>query len=122
MRFDSALLFVGLIAMTPIPAHAQNSAPPSAARLTRFESWQPETSLDAQVRASAVHPITRSSQERRHAVVGGLIGAVGGVAVCTIISNLADDSAGGFSTCTLKGYLLTGAAGFVLGFAVGWLI
>jgi hypothetical protein len=54
--------------------------------------------------------------------VGGLIGAVGGVVVCTVISNLADDSADGFSTCTLKGYLLTGAAGFALGFAVGWFI
>jgi hypothetical protein len=41
--------------------------------------------------------------------------------LCTAISTLSDDSAdGGISFCPFDTYLLMGAAGFVLGAAIGW--
>ena len=90
-------------------------------RLTRFESWRSEALLDSHVSTPSVRTVTSSQHGARRALVGGVIGAVGGVVFCTAVSNVANDSAGGFSTCTLKGYLLTGSVGFALGFAVGWL-
>lgn len=56
----------------------------------------------------------------RSAVIGGIIGSVAGVVVCTGISSLTNDSAdGGFSTCTTKGNLLFATGGFAVGAAVG---
>ena len=50
----------------------------------------------------------------------GLEGVVAGE---TAISTLADDSAdGGLAACPVDTYLLIGAAGFGLGFAIGWAI
>ena len=47
--------------------------------------------------------------------------AVVGLALCTAISTLADDSAdGGLAACPVDTYLLFGAAGLGLGFAIGW--
>jgi hypothetical protein len=64
-----------------------------------------------------------SLQRTRNALIGGVIGAAAGVAVCTVISNIADDAAEDrFTTCTAKGYLLTGGIGFALGFGIGWVI
>jgi hypothetical protein len=62
------------------------------------------------------------SRRGRRALIGGAIGAVAGLAVCTVISNLTDERVRGFSTCTWKGYLLTGGIGFGVGFAAGWLL
>jgi len=54
-------------------------------------------------------------------LIGGLIGAVAGVAMCTLISNAFFNEAGGFSTCTTTGNLMFAGGGLAVGFAVGWL-
>ena len=60
---------------------------------------------------------------RRHALIGGAIGAVAGFALCATISTLADDSAGGgVSFCPLDTALLIMGGGFALGAAIGWAI
>ncbi|HEX6644300.1 MAG TPA: hypothetical protein VF037_06470 [Gemmatimonadales bacterium] len=73
-----------------------------------------------------IRPILSPSASRerlRNAVIGGVVGAAAGAVVCTVISNIADDAAEDrFTTCTAKGYLLTGGIGFALGFGVGWVI
>jgi hypothetical protein len=62
-----------------------------------------------------------TTNRKRRALIGGLIGAAAGVVACTTISTLADDSAdGGLSFCPLDSYLLIGGAGFVIGAAIGW--
>jgi hypothetical protein len=68
--------------------------------------------------------VSPTSQDRkRHALIGGAIGTVAGLAFCTAVSTLANDSAeGGLSFCPLDSYLLTGAAGFALGFGIGWIL
>ena len=124
MRYGYVLLILGLGAAVPARAHAQDSAvsPPHE---SRFELWRPEISSHFQpstLQRPSIPGVPGSQRGTRHALLGGAIGAASGVVVCTVISNLANDSAGGFSTCTLKGYLLTGGAGFALGFLVGWLI
>lgn len=53
-------------------------------------------------------------------VIGGLIGAVAGVAVCTLFSNAFFNEGEGFSTCTTKGNLMFAGGGLAVGFAVGW--
>jgi hypothetical protein len=53
--------------------------------------------------------------------IGGVIGAVAGLATCTAISNAIADEGTGFSTCTTKGNLMFAGGGMVLGFVIGWL-
>ena len=50
----------------------------------------------------------------KRVVVGGVLGAVVGVAACTAISNLIEEE-GGFHTCTAKGNVLFGLGGAVVG-------
>jgi len=57
----------------------------------------------------------------RRGVIGGLIGAVAGLATCTLISTAFFNEGGGMSTCTTEGNLAFAGGGFALGFAVGWL-
>lgn len=84
-----------------------------------FASW--ETSVP-EISAEAVRMPFTSGRRVRNALIGGMIGAAAGAVVCTAISNLADDAAvDRFTTCTAKGYLLTGGVGFSAGFLVGWL-
>lgn len=65
-------------------------------------------------------PQTTDAHRTRNAVIGGVIGSVVGIGVCTGISSLMNDSAkGGFSTCTTKGNLAFAAGGFVAGALVG---
>jgi ABC-type branched-subunit amino acid transport system permease subunit len=67
--------------------------------------------------------VAPAQNRRRHALLGGAIGAVAGVVFCTAVSTLANDSAeGGVSFCPLDSYLLIGGAGFALGFAIGWVV
>lgn len=60
------------------------------------------------------------SRRLRRGVLGGVIGAVAGVATCTLISNVFFNEGGGMSTCTTKGNLAFAGGGFAAGFAVGW--
>jgi len=63
-----------------------------------------------------------TNNRERNALLGGLIGGVAGVVTCTVISNLAKDPGTGFSTCTTKGYLIFGGAGFGIGALIGALV
>lgn len=87
-------------------------------------AFNPNVSLRAAVRyAVAVAPQDRQSHRARNALIGGAIGSVVGVAVCTGFSTLMNDSArGGFSTCTVSGNLLFGVGGFAVGAVVGSLV
>jgi hypothetical protein len=118
-----AALIAGLVLATAGTAPAQSPRPLSAIPPIRFESWQASVPFDRGLTPAAGRFIATSPDRKRHALIGGAIGAAVGLAVCTVISTLADDSAdGGLSTCPVDTYLLFGAAGFGLGFAIGWAI
>ena len=116
------ILIAGLLLSLAAPVGAQVSAPGPALAPAPFESWQP--ALRRHEAGPTLPPIAAAPRNRtRRALVGGTIGAVVGVASCTVISTLADDSAdGGISFCPLDTNLLMGAGGFLLGAAVGWLL
>ena len=118
-----AALIAGLVLLTAGVAPAQSPRPLPATPPLQFESWQASVPFDRGITPAAGRFIATSPDRKRHAFIGGAIGAVVGLAVCTAISTLADDSAdGGLSTCPVDTYLLFGAAGFGLGFAIGWAI
>jgi hypothetical protein len=62
------------------------------------------------------------SHRGRHALIGGLIGGVAGIVVCTTISNIANDDGTGFSTCDTKAYIGFGLGGAASGALIGWVI
>ena len=118
-----ALLITGFVLATAGATQAQSPQPLPAATPMRFESWQPTAWFDDAITPAASQLVVPSPNRKRHALIGGAIGVVTSVVVCTAISTLADDSAeGGLSACPLDTYLLFGAAGFGLGFAIGWSI
>ena len=121
MRSRLASLLAGLALATVSTAQAQSPLSLALTPGVRFESWRPAVPGD---RLPAAIRIGASSRDReRHALIGGAIGAAAGVAFCTVISTLANDSAdGGLSFCPASSYLLIGGAGFALGFAIGWAI
>jgi hypothetical protein len=116
------MLVAGLLLSIAVPVRAQDSAPGPALAAVRFEPWEP--ALRHRESGPTVAPVAAAPRNRtRRALVGGAIGAVVGVASCTVISTLADDSAdGGISFCPLDTNLLMGGGGFLLGAAVGWLL
>ena len=115
-------LITGLVLVAAVPSQAQVPRPLPANPPVQFESWQPAMPI------SGINPAigqfaAPSRDRKRHALIGGAIGALAGVAFCTVVSTLADDSAdGGLSTCPLDSYLLFAAGGFALGFTIGWAI
>jgi len=121
-RTPMGLIVAGLLLLVAGPAGAQAAGPVPVLPSVRFESWQPAPSH--QDAGPTLAPIAAAPRNRtRRALIGGAIGAVVGVASCTVISTLADDSAdGGVSFCPLDTNLLMGAGGFLLGAAVGWLL
>ena len=114
-------LLVVAFAGNAIPAGAQGPAPTPQLE-SGFTSWRPPELAQAGDRWSGHRSGAGITRRGRRALVGGAIGAVAGLAVCTVISNMTDEGAKGFSTCTWKGYLLTGGIGFGVGFAAGWLL
>lgn len=121
MRRPILVLAIAIMAGVAVPARAQYPASIPRQPAT-FASWQPaETAAPAEDDAP-YRSATAISRRGRRALIGGVIGTVAGLAVCTVISNLTDEGAEGVSTCTWKGYLLTGGIGFGVGFAAGWLL
>ncbi len=120
MRKLVLVLAIAIQAGNAVPARAQYPAS-IPQRQAAFASWQP-AEIAAPADGPSYQSATAISRRGRRALIGGAIGAGAGIAVCTVISNLTDDGAGGFSTCTWKGYLLTGGIGFGVGFAAGWLL
>jgi hypothetical protein len=115
-------LIAGLTLVAAVPSQAQVPRPLPANPPVQFESWQPAMPISSS--NPTVGRFAAPSRDRkRHALIGGAIGALAGVAFCTVVSTLADDSAdGGLSTCPLDSYLLFAAGGFALGFTIGWAI
>jgi hypothetical protein len=110
----SLLLFPSIaLAQGPRVSPAFHSGPATA--------WD-DASTGPRIAPGTVAMPAAGSRRARNALIGGGIGAAAGLVVCTIISNIADDAAvDRFTTCTAKGYLLTGSIGFGTGFLVGWL-
>ena len=103
--------------LLPVAAMAQQAGPVTPG--PTFESWTP---VDPGGHAG-LEPMAGTALKSRdrtgNALLGGVIGAAAGVAFCTVVSNMVKDEGTGFSTCTTKGYLLTGGIGFALGLVVG---
>jgi hypothetical protein len=110
-----------LLLLLVVPAAVRAQGPRSSVLPhSAVASWEHSP---AGIQPGAVRIPPASLQRTRNALIGGVIGAAAGVAVCTVISNIADDAAEDrFTTCTAKGYLLTGGIGFALGFGIGWVI
>jgi hypothetical protein len=117
MRSRVATLIGGLLVALGHSAAAQHPVPLPATLPLHFESWQP--ALDqGRTLSSTMVGVQRDRKNRW--LVGGAIGAVAGVVVCTAFSTIIDDSAeGGVSFCPLDTYLIMAAAGFVLGAVIG---
>ncbi|MEP6766108.1 MAG: hypothetical protein ABJB66_17470 [Gemmatimonadaceae bacterium] len=65
-------------------------------------------------------PQVGESHRGRNVIIGGVLGAVAGLGVCTVISNVMDDSTKSrVATCTATGNLIFGAGGFAVGALVG---
>jgi hypothetical protein len=106
--------------LLPSVAAAQRAGP-MAPPPDSFESWTPVGQpLDRPALPAGAE--LRSRDRAGNAVLGGIIGAGAGVVFCTVVSNIAKDEGTGFSTCTTKGYLLTGGIGLALGLVVGLLV
>lgn len=117
-----AALVAGLVLVTTHPARAQSAPALPPAIPARYESWE-AAPFQSSSGAVAGRLVAAPRNRKRHALLGGLIGAAAGVVLCTAVSTLSNDSAeGGLSFCPLDSYLLIGGAGFVLGAAIGWVI
>jgi hypothetical protein len=121
-RHHLAPLVAGLLLFAK-PAHAQHSVPLPAMAPVRFESWHAASPALESSRPIGERFVTAQKNRKRHALIGGAIGAVAAFALCTTISTLADDSAdGGVSFCPLDTTLLMVGGGFAVGAAIGWAI
>lgn len=112
-----------LLALVVLPSISLAQGPRAAPVLSgRAAAWESEATV-APIAPEAVALPAPSPHRFRNALIGGALGAAAGLLVCTAISNIADDAAvNRFTTCTTKGYLLTGGVGFGAGFLVGWLV
>jgi hypothetical protein len=122
MRFGLLLTLVACVQFTPYGVAAAQSPGPRQDRVITFASWGPATPAAQNTSARTYGSDALRSHRTRRILIGGAVGATAGLAACTAISTLADDSAdGGLSFCPLDTYLLVGGAGFLGGAAVGWL-
>ncbi|MGE0351779.1 MAG: hypothetical protein AB7I33_06355 [Gemmatimonadales bacterium] len=112
MRVCLIGLCAGLL-VWPAVAAAQGPAVPG--HLAANLAWEHSASP---MRGTALS--TMAGKDRgTNAAIGGIIGLVAGLGVCTLISNLQNESTTGISTCTSKGYAIFGAGGLVLGAVIG---
>ena len=116
----SLVLLVLLVLPSVALAQGPRAAPAWSGRAVTWGAWD---STAAQIAPEAVAMPAPSPHRLRNALIGGAIGTAAGLVVCTAISNITDDAgADRFTTCTAKGYLLTGGVGFGAGFLIGWLV
>jgi hypothetical protein len=66
------------------------------------------------------HAASGSATRLKRAAIGGVLGALAGVATCTLLSNLFFNEGSGTSSCTTKGNLYFAGGGFLLGGVIGW--
>ncbi len=131
MRCALTLLFpLGAVVICHAPVAAQASRSKTTTdRARRYAMVAVDSRLYPQParpvfphRPSPLPVLSDGSSERLpRGLIAGAIGAVAGVATCTLLSNAFFNEGGGFSTCTTKGNLLFAGGGFALGFAIGWL-
>ena len=109
-----------LVALLLVPTALVAQRPgPLAAAAPAFPSWEP-VHRPAPPSYQLVRGAGLGRKDRAgNAALGGVLGALAGVAVCTVVSNLVKDEGTGFSTCTAKGYLLLGGVGLGLGALIG---
>ena len=119
LRFLVLAGLAGAIACTtPLAAQYDGPVRPEPA----FASWSPAVGPPAHVVPMPGTPVAADDGSLRRGLIGGVVGAAAGLLACTIISNIADDSAdpgSRISTCTASGYLLFGGVGFGVGFLIG---
>jgi len=129
----AAVLFVATGTVRSLPAQTDSAASATTLSPTAWRSRNIDARLFLPVaphRAALTAPslqerMTRlprkaTSHRARNATVGGFVGAVVGVGVCTGISNLMDDAAKPrVSTCTLTGNVLFGVGGLAVGALIG---
>ena len=112
-------LLVLLMLIVPSAAHAQGLSRSILLADSRFD---PPAASALVIPERVVRMPPASSQRARNALIGGVIGAAAGIVICTVISNISDDAAiDRFTTCTAKGYLVSGGLGFAAGSLIGWL-
>jgi hypothetical protein len=117
----SFLVVLSTIGPIQPPATETDPAPPGLAIAVDHRLYPRPQGFQRQPLGQPVPQESRSSPRLRRGVLGGLIGAVAGVATCTLISNAFFNEGGGMSTCTTKGNTTFAVGGFALGFAIGWL-
>jgi len=101
----------------------------SSARAQELSLWSPgivpvSPELRVAQPVAPLRPGTLQDPPRRsrvrNAVVGGTIGALSGVVLCTLISTLLVNSERpGVTMCTTRGNLIFGGGGFLLGATIG---
>jgi len=97
----------------------------SSARAQELSLWSPGiVPVSPELRVAQPGPGTLQDPPRRsrvrNAVVGGTIGALSGVVLCTLISTLLVNSERpGVTMCTTRGNLIFGGGGFLLGATIG---
>ena len=120
MRIGTSLIVAGLLIAGPVRAQSHNAATPLGTRPVQFASWHP-TSGDVPG-SFPLQPAPLMQRRGRNALIGAAVGTVAGLAFCTVVSNLINDRGSGFSTCTLRGYLLTGGIGLATGVVIGLIV
>ena len=106
-----------------VPAQLDPGATSLGMAVTVDQRLYPPPAVQVSSRHPAVPALPQGSSgspRLRRGVIGGLIGAVAGIATCTLISNAFFNEGGGMSTCTTKGNLIFAGGGFAGGFAIGW--
>ena len=112
-------LLLPVLLLAPSAVAAQVPGPLAAAPVFA-QTWEPARLVGLRSH-TPVRILLQKKDRVGNAALGGAIGAVAGVVFCTVVSNIAKDAGTGFSTCTTKGYLLTGGIGFGLGALAGLL-
>ena len=77
---------------------------------------------NAKLRVDRMTPAADAGESHRvrNAIIGGVLGTVAGLGLCTAISNVLDESTKRrVSTCTATGNLTFGAGGFAVGALIG---
>jgi hypothetical protein len=122
MRLGPCVLLIARFSLAgATAAEAQHPEPIPVARPLQFESWSAASPVEVSHKLTAGGLGLYSRNRTHNALLGGVIGAAAGVALCTAFSTAIDDSAeGGLSFCPLDTNLLMGGAGFVLGALIGW--
>jgi len=131
LRKSAFLPVIAVLALAAKPVVAQPAATSHRPNPTARAAPTPRDSGATRILPAAspsltsrlrLEPALRRRNRAGHAVIGGLIGGVTGIIVCTAISNYVKDEGTGFSTCTTSGYTGFILGGVALGAVIGALV